>query len=577
MAESAGSSLLNIRNSFSSTTVSGSSFRGEDTVNKREFVEQSKKFVETQQKDQQSLSSIQEQINNIQAQINVLSTGLTQIRSLIEKDTLSEQTLLRQEQEQERRYTQKRIRIGNENDLERKIETALVAPVQQAAAKVEGIFGRIGQALTTLFLGWLTNQGVKALKANAEKDYDALTDIKNNVIRNIALAIGAVASIKLGLTLVTRAITGVVAKIGSIILNTIRAPFAAVGAGAARLGNMMRGNKSPTVAPGVSTPAAPKPSTPAPKPNIFQRAAGAASRATRFLGGPIIQGTIGTGIDVAMGEKPERAVAGAAGGVTAAAAGAKVGSILGPIGALVGGIMGYGLGSMFGKGAYNTVTGQQEPRAVEPKSPAIPTPTTKPSETKPTVTPTQTNQASIQPFTMIGNVEDNVPSIQPPKMQEGENNVSPQTPMMPVAADLTMNINNTQNIDWKAEEDYWNDITSKLQSGATYEQLGLNQKEIDYLEGKTDVPPLLAEKKSVQMEGKPAEVKTEVGTKPIVPPAIKPLEQPTPNVIVAPLPAPEQQKRAIPSSTGTDVPFIPSANVDNFYVLYSKLNYNVVI
>jgi hypothetical protein len=27
----------------------------------------------------------------------------------------------------------------------------------------------------------------------------------------------------------------------------------------------------------------------------------------------------------------------------------------------------------------------------------------------------------------------------------------------------------------------------------------------------------------------------------------------------------------------TDVPFIPSANTDNFYVLYSQLNYNVVM
>lgn len=575
MAESAGSSLLSIRDSFSKNTVSGSSFKGSDTVNKRDFVEQSKKFVETQQKDQQSLSTIQQQINSLQTQITTLANGLTQLRSLIQKDTTSEQTLLTQEQEAEKKYAQRQIRIGKENELEKKIESALVAPVQQAAAKVENIFGKIKDALTGLFLGWLGVQGVKALKAYADKDYDALTDIKNNVIKNIGLAIGAVAAIKLGLGLVTRAIGAVVAKIGSIIFNVIRAPFAALGAGATKLGSALINRGSGTKPPGGSGGA---PAAPAPKPNLIQRATGAASRALRSMGGPLLQGAVGTGLDIAMGEDPKRAAAGATGGVTAAAVGSRVGGIFGAPGRFLGGLLGYGFGSGFGKDVYNQVTGQSPPAAA-------PTQTSKPSEPRSPIIPTTStpNGVTNPPVTIVGNLEENVPDREQPKpTEEKKDNVAPQTTMMPTAGDLTLNVNTDKSAKeqeyWKSEENYWNAIAKGLEEGLSYEELGLEQNEIDYLEGKTDKPPFLMQEKTAEMEGVPTELKTEmIGTKPTPPPSIPPLEQPAPNVMVAAAPAPQQQKTAIPSSTGTDVPFIPSANPDNFYVLYSKLNYNVVV
>ena len=63
-----------------------------------------------------------------------------------------------------------------------------------------------------------------------------------------------------------------------------------------------------------------------------------------------------------------------------------------------------------------------------------------------------------------------------------------------------------------------------------------------------------------------------------VPFNIGPEPEPKPNVVYAPSgsSAPQQQQ---PLSTGpaSDVPFIPSSNPDNFYTLYSQINYNVVL
>jgi hypothetical protein len=67
-------------------------------------------------------------------------------------------------------------------------------------------------------------------------------------------------------------------------------------------------------------------------------------------------------------------------------------------------------------------------------------------------------------------------------------------------------------------------------------------------------------------------------TIPIQLPNIESLPEPEPNVVM--LPAPQSKRRQsmiAPSSAGSDAPLINSANPDNFYVLYSQLNYNVVM
>lgn len=57
------------------------------------------------------------------------------------------------------------------------------------------------------------------------------------------------------------------------------------------------------------------------------------------------------------------------------------------------------------------------------------------------------------------------------------------------------------------------------------------------------------------------------------------LAEPKTSVIMAPAAQNQPQKSSSPSlpTNGTNVPLISSSNPDNFYVLYSQLNYNVVV
>jgi hypothetical protein len=57
------------------------------------------------------------------------------------------------------------------------------------------------------------------------------------------------------------------------------------------------------------------------------------------------------------------------------------------------------------------------------------------------------------------------------------------------------------------------------------------------------------------------------------------LTEPAPNIIMMPSGQSNNQQSSISQAptNGTDTPLISSSNPDNFYVLYSQLNYNVVI
>ena len=122
----------------------------------------------------------------------------------------------------------------------------------------------------------------------------------------------------------------------------------------------------------------------------------------------------------------------------------------------------------------------------------------------------------------------------------------PQTPAMPTPSEMTFSV----------------DTANMLQGPAQ----ALSQETAPSY-GTINVEGLLQEKPpaaDVQALPKPA---TPVGT----------LPEAKPNIIMAGGGRDRTQTIASQQQPLTDVPFIPSANTDNFYVLYSQLNYNVVM
>jgi hypothetical protein len=575
------------RNSFfSSSRVSSSSFRGTDIGYKTEIAEQSKKFAEAQQQNQTTLTGIQQQFQSLQNQINTLSQNIANVYKLIQADTQSEQNLLAKEQKQEVQSTQRKIRIDSENQLEQKIRNAISAPIQALSNKVENIFGNVANALTSLFLGWLGLQGIKALNAWRNKDEKALNDIKNSLLSNIGIGVGVIASIKFGLGLVKTAIGAVIRTVTSLTLNAIKLPFKAAGAAAAGLGSMLSGGKK-----SPPSPASPKPS------------GGSGGRGPGIFGGMF--SAIGAGMNLKSGEYADAATnaLGFAPGPIGGAA--RLASFADEM------VESFAPGFRGGAGIIgNTPRGGNKPPEAQPQQPKV-------QDLKVNSPQPSGTDSKNTPPNLPANMESIAESKTPPKQKEsteeskklaestptsamipsGQNqtlNISmkenekkekyePKKPMMPESKELAFIPEGEKSKEekyWESERDYWNMISDGLKKGMTYEELELTQDEIDYLEGKTDTPPFLMETEKMKVDTSKLQQITAkpdmIQAKPSTPPAMEPPKEPPPNVIVSSAP---QQKPTTPpmSPTVTDVPLISSSNPDNFYVLYSQLNYNVVM
>lgn len=583
--------------------------RGGETPNvqgasqeKQQFVEQTKQFVETQKQNQTVIANMQQQFQNFQNQLNALTKSINNIATLLQQDTLTEQQLLRQQQEQENRYSLRKIRLGRESRLEERIQSAVMAPVESAASKVESIFGRVGSALQTLFFGFLGIQALKAIRAYAEGDEKELGSIKDLVIKNVGFVLGSFLAIKGGFLLIKLAlrklIGGVIgllfggisqifrfaaSKIGSILSGAL----GAVGLGASR-------RSSATVTPpststggtrGSATPSAGTPSSSSGKPGTSGTPAASSPKSGGFFSGAKrlfgnLFGGAGrstaitsTAFDLATGEDPARAVAGGIGAGGAAAVASRL--PLPPLlkfpltiaaglfgqqkakGLVSGGEQdggGMDFSKMFNFGENNN---QQNTSNTPPQQPPVAVST--PMQTA-------TGSPSMEQSTNV--------AVPTKKESTPESPVAskPMNSMMPQPSELKIS---TESEKLKSPEESSVPFTRK--TGITTEGKSTTQPQItpqmnmDTMESMTD-SNIFNISKNISFD-----FITSSKEKMKSPETIAPLQEPTPNVIVT---SPQTQQQA-PSSNGiptpTDVPLIVSSNPDNFYVLYSKLNYNVVI
>jgi hypothetical protein len=443
------------------------------------------------QTTQQTVGGLQQSLDVIRVQVTDLNQGIQNTARLLQAESVVEQNQLKQEQEAERRLAERKVRLGKESALERGIQAALMRPIAKLQQTITGLFDRIMGSLTTLFFGWLTNQGIETLKAFAEGDTKKLEEIKNNVIKNVLYAIGAFAAVNIGFGLLMRSITGLTLKLTGLVARIALAPF---------------------------------------------RLAGAA-----------VSGLLG------LGRGEARAAAGAGGRTPITTSGGKVLSRSGPLGRFLGGIGNIGKGAQgVLRGAGNVASKLFTPIALGVGTYRI---------AQGDITGGLLSYASAVPFiglpalgidiareygafegTLLGKKKDNAPTPTAAKVSPSQ----PQTPAMPSTSEMKFSVDTANMLQAPAQ--------SLMQETApSYDTL--------------NVEGLIQEKTPAANMQAPPKPTTPVGT----------LPEAKANIIMAGGGRDRTQTMVAQQEPLTDVPFIPSANTDNFYVLYSQLNYNVVM
>lgn len=544
----------------------------------------------------QEITALRGTVDALRTETATLSNGLTSISNLIQQDSALEKQQNAQEAERERRLLETKIRMGKESQLEQKITNSLARPVQALQQKVGNIFVGIGEALKILFTGWLTNQLFETVKAASEGNKKKLEEIKNTVLKGIGDVVKIFAVIQKGFGLVIKSVTGLAGRIGGLVLKLAKAPLNLIRAGLQTV-------------PGLKTlfPKGPNIRTPSP---------GGGK-------GPGIFGAVWSTVEAFMNTKNGEYVD----------AVMAIAGTFGPF-RLVKGLMAAGFladniaevfgGNIFGKNPnYEKQAKEIKTEAEKQKKEEKPPATT--SKTAAKVEPaakaqtslmgdkkddkSETDPKNMTPGPIPGSAEikptsDSTATVSSPKtsmmpetkkpdtastpktslvtdMKSAEPKSTPQTSIMgktttaalpPPSPEMEKNFE----LAWKNKdkpfargriESAWNGMSVEQQQQA---EAWARSKGYDWNEMK------LTQKSPVV----PAEV-TAAKMQPLSKSSqnVGELAEPKTSVIMAPAAQNQPQKSSSPSlpTNGTNVPLISSSNPDNFYVLYSQLNYNVVV
>jgi hypothetical protein len=475
-------------------------------------------FIQTQ-----TINGVQELVGSLRGEVTGFNASLNNVTKAITNDSVLEQNRIKKENEEQRRSTELGLRVGRESLLEKAIQSALIAPVQAIAQKAQSILSRLSQFFGTLLLGWLTNQGIETLRAISEDNGKKLIEIRDNVLK--ALGIGAATLFLLngGFFAIAGTIARLSLKIGGWLLkNTVGRFFGA-------LGNLLKGAGNAIVSTAKAgwsaiTGAGAKAAAPA---------AGAAAAAPATRAG--VAAAASSADDAskvaakAAAKTGGRFVPGLGTVISGGAAlydfsrGDPLGGVLNTIGMIPGPIGWVGtLGRLGLEGtriAGGTDNKSQKPAATSSASaktvPAKPQSQVIPPSTKPSTTSAATPATSMTFNQQMSDLEKQASSIdftQAP--QYGEVNITPEE---------------------------GNQVSSQS--------------------SQVNIKPLPA-----QTSGVPSQVN------------VGPAPAPAPNVIYRRVGSSAQQRSGAAPTGGpvNQVPSISASNPDNFYVLYSQVNYNVV-
>jgi hypothetical protein len=511
----------------------------------------------------QEISALRSAVDALRTETTTLNKGLVSITNLIQQDSALEKQQEAEKAESERKLAETNVRLGKESQLEQRITNSLVTPVQALQQKVTNIFGRIGEALTTLFFGWLTNQGIEALKAASEGNKEKLEEIKDNVLNGIGDAIKVFTAIKTGFNLIIKTITGVTGRIAGFVTRLALAPIKALTntlRGAPLLQNIFPGPKKPGGGGGGG-----------------------------LLGG-VITGISGA-LNFLNGENADAALA----GISLLPLPGKVGLA---VKVLAGGIFAIDdVLEVFDKNFIGA-----DPKALSAKRKELEeakrNQTNQKSTSTTSTTAAKVTSASTAQTPLMGDKKDDKSETDPKNMTPGpvpgsaniqptpDSDASsaasnaapvaastPATSMAPQASELSLNNPPGALVAGQRPDKALNSEQFKAATQAREEAKvqGLSGKELEIYVT------------NVAMNAKSSDVN--ISSPAQVQPLPKPtqnvgeLSEPAPNVIMMPSGQSNNQQSSISQAptNGTDTPLISSSNPDNFYVLYSQLNYNVVI
>ena len=484
----------------------------------------------------QRISALQGSLSYLQSGIQGLSNGIFSISQLIERDARLEISREKRLNEIERKYLENSVRLGKENEIERGISSSLSDAIVPLETKINNTFSGIGNAIKALLIGFLTIKTIQLISSLKNNDIKKLEQIKDFIANNILSAITSIASIRFGFDTVINSVKSFSKTIGDISQKFIISPL-----------NTVK-DKLKDV-PGLDRFFKKEESK-----NDDQQEKNKTDKNSKIL---------------------------------------DIGNVFGGLKGLTDGIT-----ESFSGDGFKDIQKElgllkffEELKTITPKDPKIETPGTTPdtpSGTPPGTPPGTTpdnNQTKIEvvPYPSPEMIE------QFEKAWKYKNNSllrgqieDAWRKMTPLQRKQAKQWAETTGKDWEQmklpkipEESTKNTNTSKIinLNGSSVSQLALNPFNLgnsinqNYTESTllSSMPSFISSQPPIQ------------GILPSRYNELPPLTEPNPTIIMNESPNQNSQISGSPSLVGTDVPLISSSNSNNFYSMYSQLNYGIIV
>ena len=165
-----------------------------------------------------SLSNVSSQLTTISDQIINLNNSLVNIKSNLDVNDSLDRQREAARQKREAVLAEQGLREGKESELERKIQTALLAPVRRVAGFARGILSRLAEFLFILAGGWLTDKTLSFLRLSSEGNVDKLNEFKRKFLTDL-LILGGIG------TVLTLGVGKIAATIGSLAGIALKVAF----------------------------------------------------------------------------------------------------------------------------------------------------------------------------------------------------------------------------------------------------------------------------------------------------------------------------------------------------------------
>ena len=162
-----------------------------------------------------ALNTISGQLTNISDSVRNLNGSLGALRNNLEVSGSLDRQREAAKQNRERQLAEQGLREGKESELENKIQNALLSPVRKIAEKAQGFLGRLANFFFILLGGWLANTTVEFLKILSGKNIDKFNEFKRKLGKDL-LAVGAI------LVIASVGIKGLVRLSASLAANAFR-------------------------------------------------------------------------------------------------------------------------------------------------------------------------------------------------------------------------------------------------------------------------------------------------------------------------------------------------------------------